>query len=84
MKVLPGLYVNGNLTLGENVADIGGLHEAFVAYETYIATLPSPPPEIIPGKTDKQMFFIAYALHWCEVGKTPALVVAAANLCFVP
>jgi len=72
-EVLPGLYVNGNLTLGENVADIGGLHEAFVAYETYIATLPSPPPEIIPGKTDKQMFFIAYALHWCEVDTPEAL-----------
>jgi predicted metalloendopeptidase len=66
-QVLPGLYVNGNLTLGENVADIGGLHESYIAYQTYIKTLPTPPPEILPGKTDKQMFFIAYGLHWCEV-----------------
>jgi predicted metalloendopeptidase len=67
VQVLPGLYVNGNLTLGENVADIGGLHESFIAYQTYAKSLPTPPPEILPGKTDKQMFFIAYALHWCEV-----------------
>jgi putative endopeptidase len=72
-EVLPGLYVNGNLTLGENVADIGGLHESFIAYQTYAKSLPTPPPEILPGKTDKQMFFIAYALHWCEVDTPEAL-----------
>lgn len=64
IQVLPGLFLNGNLTLGENVADIGGLHASYVAYSDYAASLPTPPPEVIPGINDKQLFFIAYAISW--------------------
>lgn len=72
-EVLPGLFLNGNLTLGENVADIGGLHASYVAYADYAASLPTPPPEVIPGINDKQLFFIAYAISWCEIDTPEAL-----------
>ncbi|MGI4790899.1 MAG: M13 family metallopeptidase [Janthinobacterium lividum] len=55
---LPGLHVNGTLTQGENVADIGGLKIAYLAFEKTIAGKPHP---LIEGFTPEQRFFIAYA-----------------------
>jgi putative endopeptidase len=72
-EVLPGLYVNGNLTLGENVADIGGIHQALTAFKTFAKSQPTPPPTILPGKSVDQMFFISHGLHWCEVDTPQAL-----------
>lgn len=61
IEVLPGLHANGKLTLGENIADHGGLNIAYQAYKN--ATKDNPLPEI-DGLTADQRFFIAYANLW--------------------
>ena len=61
IKVLPDLNANGRLTLGENLADHGGLQVAFTAFKnaTKNVTLPT-----IDGLTPEQRFFLAYAGVW--------------------
>ena len=61
IKVLPDLNANGRLTLGENLADHGGLQVAYAAYEN--ATKRNPLP-VIDGLTADQRFFLAYAGVW--------------------
>jgi putative endopeptidase len=61
---LPGAKLDGNLTLGENVADNGGVRIAYYALmELLSANGPQPP---IDGFAPDQRFFIAYAQLWCE------------------
>ena len=61
IKVLPDLNANGKLTLGENLADHGGLQVAWYAYKN--ATRNNPLP-VINGLTADQRFFLAYAGVW--------------------
>ena len=61
IKVLPDLNANGRLTLGENLADHGGLQVAYAAYKN--ATKNNPLPTI-DGLTADQRFFLAYAGVW--------------------
>lgn len=61
IKVLPDLNANGDLTLGENLADHGGLEVAFNAYKN--ATKNAPLKDI-DGFTPDQRFFLAYAGVW--------------------
>lgn len=61
IKVLPDLNANGRLTLGENLADHGGLEVAFNAYKH--ATKDAP-LKTIDGLTPDQRFFLAYAGVW--------------------
>ena len=61
IDVLPDLKGNGRLTLGENLADHGGLQVAFAAYQN--ATKRNPLGEI-DGYTADQRFFLAYAGVW--------------------
>ena len=61
IKVLPDLNANGRLTLGENLADHGGLQVAYAAFKN--ATKNNPLPTI-DGFTPDQRFFIAYAGVW--------------------
>ena len=61
IKVLPDLNANGRLTLGENLADHGGLQVAWYAYTN--ATKRNPLP-VIDGLTPDQRFFLAYAGVW--------------------
>ena len=61
IEVLPGLKSNGTLTLGENMADHGGLMVAFQAFKN--ATAEHPLKEI-DGFTPEQRFFLAYANVW--------------------
>jgi putative endopeptidase len=56
--VIDSLHVNGKLTQGENIAELGGLTIAFYAYKK---TLTGKKSKIIDGFTDEQRFFIAYA-----------------------
>ncbi len=63
IKVLPDLNANGRLTLGENLADHGGLQVAWYAYKN--ATKYSPLP-VIDGLTADQRFFLAYAGVWAN------------------
>ena len=55
---LPGLHINGALTQGENIADIGGLKIAYLAFEK---TMSGKPRTTIDGFTPEQRFFLAYA-----------------------
>jgi len=61
-EVLPGLYVNGNLTLPENVADFGGLTVAYHAYKLSL----KEEPEMIDGFTGDQRFFLSFTQVWRE------------------
>ena len=63
IEVLPGLYANGSLTQGENIADHGGLKVAFQAFKN--ATKDNPLPEK-NGLTAEQRFFLAYAGVWAQ------------------
>lgn len=60
-EALPGLKVNGNLTLGENIADLGGLSIACDALQR--ASVGKPDPRI-DGLTRDQRFFPGYAAAW--------------------
>ncbi len=61
IDVLPDLKANGRLTLGENLADHGGLQVAYAAFKN--ATKNNPLP-VIDGLTADQRFFLAYAGVW--------------------
>ena len=61
IKVLPDLNANGQLTLGENLADHGGLQ---VAYTAFKEATKRKPLSVIDGLTPEQRFFIAYAGVW--------------------
>jgi len=73
-EVLPGVYVNGELTQGENIADMGGIKNAYYAYKK-LAGSEFNNPSIIKGLSNVQLFFVAYAQGWCEVATPQALEV---------
>ena len=60
---LPGLHVNGQLTLGENIGDLGGLSIAFKAYKIALAGKPST---TIDGFTGEQRVFMGWTQAWRE------------------
>jgi putative endopeptidase len=60
-QALPGLNVNGQLTLGENIGDIGGLG---VAYQAYKRSLGGKEAPVIDGLTGDQRFFLAFGQSW--------------------
>jgi putative endopeptidase len=65
IEVLPGLHANGRYTLGENIADQGGLRVAYTAMKAATSadgTEPAP----IDGFTADQRFYIAYATLWAQ------------------
>lgn len=61
IEVLPGLHGNGQLTLGENLADHGGIKVAYLAYQN---ATKDHPLSTVDGFTPEQRFFIAYATLW--------------------
>ena len=61
--VAGGLKVNGQLTLGENIADLGG---ASIAYDAYKLRLAKTGRKNIDGFTPEQRFFLGYAKFWRE------------------
>jgi len=63
ISVLPDLQANGKLTLGENLADHGGLQVAFTAYKNATEGIQLP---VINGLTADQRFFLAYAGVWAS------------------
>lgn len=60
-----GLYVNGRMTRGENIADNGGLKQSYRAYQKWVRTHGVEP--LLPGLalTHDQLFFLNYAQIWC-------------------
>jgi len=60
-EALPGLHVNGKLTLGENIADVAGLAAAYDAYRHSLGGKEAP---VIEGFNGDQRFFLAHAQVW--------------------
>ncbi len=63
-EAVPGAMVNGELTLGENIADIGGVKEAYGAYKAWEARNGAPAPAVA-GLTNDQLFFVSWSQAWC-------------------
>lgn len=63
IEVAPGVHANGKMTLGENIADHGGLQVAFQAFKKATAQAPL---EVKDGFTPEQRFFLAYAGVWAN------------------
>ncbi len=61
--VLDSIHADGKLTLGENIADLGGIHISFDALKM---ALKNSNPELIDGFTQEQRFFLAYAHVWAQ------------------
>jgi len=60
--VFDTLHINGELTLGENIADLGGLNIAYTAYQN--SRKGKPEAQAIDGFSPEQRFFLAYAQVW--------------------
>jgi len=71
MSPLNGYNVNGELTLGENIADLGGL---VMSYNAYLKSLEGNEPEAIDGFNYKQRFFLGYARLWRSAIRDEALI----------
>ena len=69
---LPGQHVNGKLTLGENIADLGGLKIAFAAWKQSLGGRPAP---AVDGFTGEQRFFLGAAQVWRNHVRDEALSV---------
>ena len=65
------MHVNGKLTLGENIADLGGLKIAYAALQKALAGKPRPAP--VDGFTVEQRFFLAFAEAWRRNTKPEAV-----------
>ncbi|MCC6557346.1 MAG: M13 family metallopeptidase [Polyangiaceae bacterium] len=62
-EALPGVKLNGKLTLGENIADLGGLKLAFAAYRAMRKG--AAEVTVANGFTEDQQFFLAHGQAWC-------------------
>jgi len=69
-EALPGLHVNGKLTINENIADVAGLG---AAYDAYKASLGGKPAPTIDGLTGDQRFFLAFAQSWAVKSRPETL-----------
>jgi putative endopeptidase len=67
---LPGLHVNGKLTLSENIADLAGVSASFDAYRAESGNRPAPGRE---GFNNEQRFFLAFAQSWRSKQRPEAL-----------
>ncbi len=69
-EALPGLHVNGKLTLGENIADVAGLAASYDAYRASLGGKELPTKE---GLTGDQRFFLAFAQSWAVKSRPETL-----------
>jgi predicted metalloendopeptidase len=67
---LPGMHVNGKLTMGENIGDLSGLAVAYKAYRIALGGKEAP---VIEGFTGDQRFFLGWAQIWRGVSREEAL-----------
>ena len=58
---LPGVHINGELTMGENIADLGGLT---LALDAYHASLHGKPAPVLDGYSGDQRVFLGWAQAW--------------------
>lgn len=67
----PEHFVNGALTIGENIGDLGGLG---IAWKAYLLSLNGEEPPVIDGLTGAQRFFISWAAVWRQKSRTEEVV----------
>jgi putative endopeptidase len=67
---LPGLHINGRLTLGENIGDLAGLA---IARDAYLKSLNGKPGPVLDGLTADQRFFLSFAQGWRSIPRENAL-----------
>ena len=60
-EAAPGVFINGELTMGENIGDMAGLQ---VAHDGYLMSLGGKPAPVIDGLTGDQRFFLSFAQAW--------------------
>ena len=72
IEVLPGVPLDGRLTLGENIADLGGIRTAYAAHRSWIAAR-GDEPRLVAELSGDQLFFVAFAQAWCTVSSPEAL-----------
>jgi putative endopeptidase len=65
IEAVPGVHLNGKLTLGENLADLGGLWLAWIAWQDQADAAHIDMDAKMDGYTPDQRFWIAYAQQWC-------------------
>jgi putative endopeptidase len=68
---LPGVHVKGQLTMGENIADLSGLQIAYKAWKISLGGKPSP---IIDGLTGEQRFYFGFSQAWREKDRDEAML----------
>ncbi len=71
-EVQPGLKLNGKLTLGENIADLGGIKQAYLAYRRWASEHSAADAASVPGLSSDQLFFVGFAQTWCSL-QTPEI-----------
>lgn len=76
-KLAPKLKINGKLTLGENIADNGGMKTAFHAYNAWQKAKDTPTEYQLNGKTvpSSQLFFYSYGQSWCSIAAPKSVMV---------
>jgi predicted metalloendopeptidase len=62
LEPLPGIFVDGKFTLGENIGDLGGVNAAYDGLQIYLKA--NGKPDLIDGFTAEQRFFISWATIW--------------------
>ncbi|MBK1881938.1 M13 family peptidase [Luteolibacter pohnpeiensis] len=71
IEVMPGEHIDGQLTMGENIGDMGGVNLALEAYQAYLNGKPAP---VIDGTTGVQRVFLSWAQLWRQKVRDEALV----------
>jgi len=70
-KQTPGQHVNGALTIGENIGDLGGLG---IAWKAYLVSLRGEPAPVIDGLTGAQRFFLSWARIWQQKARDEEVI----------
>jgi putative endopeptidase len=73
IESVPGVHLNGKLTLGENLADLGGLWLAWLAWQDKAQAAHLDMAAKTDGYTPEQRFWIAYAQQWCTQTRPESL-----------
>ena len=71
LQPLPGIYVDGKFTLGENIGDLGGVNAAYDGLKLYLKQ--NGNPGLIDGYTPEQRFFISWATIWRTKARDEAI-----------
>lgn len=77
-EVIPGVFINGNLTQGENIGDMGGVKLTHMSYQRLLSLdlfAGMKDPSDVPGLTNEQLLFVSFAQSWCTVASDDYLKV---------